>query len=388
MTGVQPKSAVRPTRLTRWNLAGYLLLVTVSAFADPATDPKADPKAAPNVASQFHDPLDTPAQMRHAVEQRPLMAVVHAGERLVAVGSRGVIVGSDDHGKTWVQAKVPVQSDLLAVHFPSASDGWAVGHDGVILHSADGGKTWTKQLDGRIAADSFQKFYSAMGAAGAAPLAQLGQNYKAGPALPFLDVWFEDAQRGFAVGSFGMIIATTDGGKNWEPWLHRIDNPQSLNLNAIHGLGSELYIVGERGQIYRLDRTAGRFTATDTGYIGSFFGIVGNGETLIAYGLRGTAYRGVAKGGGVKSGGLQWEVLAVPNEHTLGAGIVKDDGSFVLVNAAGQFVLIDKAGRNARLAPASRPMRLTGVVADGDAMIVTGLDGIRREKLQADASAR
>lgn len=329
----------------------------------------------------FRDPLDTPARIVTRPDSRPLMAVTQAGARLVAVGLRGLIVSSDDSGKTWLQASAPVQSDLLAVHFPSAMEGWAVGHDGVILHSDDGGKHWEKQLDGRNSAESFKSVYSGLGSKGGAYLKQLGLNYKAGPALPFLDVWFEDALHGYAVGSFGMLVATNDGGKRWEPWLHRIDNPQFLNLNAIRGIGSDVYIAGERGQVYRLDRAKGRFERTDTGYIGSFFGIVGNGSTLVVYGLRGTVYRSDGAG----KGAARWQAIAMPSDQTLAAGVSHGDG-FLLANAAGEFLSLDKTGQNPRLLKAAnQPMRLTGIDASDDKVIVAGLDGIRVEALPVAA---
>ena len=106
---------------------------------------------------KFRDPLDTPALMRTAVDQRPLMAVASAGTRKIAVGSRGMIIASDDGGKSWTQSLSPVQSDLLAVNFHTPNDGWVVCHDGVVLHTADAGKTWEEQLDGRSAGEIFKK---------------------------------------------------------------------------------------------------------------------------------------------------------------------------------------------------------------------------------------
>ena len=79
--------------------------------------------------------------------------MTRAGDRLVAVGQRGHVVVSSDGGATWKQAQVPVSSDLVAVYFVDAKQGWAVGHDGVILHTADGGEYWELQLDGRKAND-------------------------------------------------------------------------------------------------------------------------------------------------------------------------------------------------------------------------------------------
>src|SRR6266581_7567932 len=97
------------------------------------------------VAAGYQDVLDTPAQESTLASKALLNGLASAGQRVVAVGQRGHIIYSDDAGKTWQQAKVPVSSDLVAVTFPTSEQGWAVGHDGVVLHSADAGKTWTKQ---------------------------------------------------------------------------------------------------------------------------------------------------------------------------------------------------------------------------------------------------
>ena len=99
----------------------------------------------------WRDVLDTPA-LKSPLAQRALInGLARSGERLVAVGQRGHVLLSDDQGKSWRQAEVPVSSDLVAVAFPSADQGWAVGHDGVVLRSTDAGATWTRALDGRQA---------------------------------------------------------------------------------------------------------------------------------------------------------------------------------------------------------------------------------------------
>lgn len=326
----------------------------------------------------FQDPLDNPAVMRKNIASRPLMAVTNAGERLVAVGSRGLILTSDDKGENWVQARVPVQSDLLAAHFPTPKKGWAVGHDGVILHSADGGESWVKQLDGRDAGERFKAHYEkaiANGEAGLEPyLDLLARNFKAGAALPYLDVWFENDQRGYVVGSFGMIAGTTDGGRSWQPFLDRIDNPEGLNLNSIRGFGDELFIVGERGLICELDRASGRFVGRPTDSAGSFFGIAGNGKVLLAYGLRGTAYRS-------RDGGTSWERVNVPVDATLTAATVNPEAqTFLLVNSAGQMLVGSADGASLEIRRPAKPMRFTSVAAiDPERVVVSGLGGIRTE---------
>ena len=330
----------------------------------------------------FEDPLDLPAQMRSSPEKRPLVAVAAAGENLVAVGSRGMIIYSEDQGMTWSQARVPVQSDLLAVTFPTPSDGWAVGHDGVILNSIDGGKTWARQLDGRMAGDTFTAFYTAMGPEGEAALTEIDINYRAGPTLPWLDVWFENRLVGYVTGSYGLIAATTDGGKNWEPWLHHIDNEAALNLNSLRSISGNIYIGGERGQVYSLNRAQGYFNRTDTGYLGSFFGIAGISNNLLAYGLRGTVYSSA-------DNGTSWQILDTPTRQTITAGIVRPDKTgFVLVDAVGQLLLIDKTASSVNLLPEGAKLRATGIAPAGpNAFVVTGLDGIKKIEVPQDAAA-
>ena len=347
--------------------------VVLLAFASPVM---AEPA--------FKDPLDHPAQKVSVSDKRPLMAVGSAGERLVAVGLRGLVVVSTDRGNTWRQAKVPVQSDLLAVHFPTARTGWAVGHDGVVLRSDDGGDTWVKQLDARAAGQMFRKHYEDRAAAGDAlakeALKQIERNFKAGSALPYLDVWFEDVNKGYAVGSYGMLIATTDGGKTWTPWLDRIDNDQ-LNLNCVHGSNGEVMLAGEQGRVYRLDRDKGRFTAVSTGYAGSFFGIAANATTTLAFGLRGVVYRSDSKG-------KAWEEVKMPSEATIASGSVNPgDSRFLLANGAGQILVGDADGRQFKVLQPQRRMRLTGMLPlSNSTVVITGLAGVALESLPSQAN--
>ena len=326
----------------------------------------------------FLDPLDHPASPQSTLAERSMMAIAKAGTRFVAVGSRGLIVYSDDSGKTWLQSKVPVQSDLLAVNFPTAQDGWAVGHDGVILNSRDGGKTWAKQFDGRMAAESFKKFYANAGTDSAlqAAATQVAQNFKAGPTLPFLSVWFESATKGFAVGSFGMLVGTLDGGKTWQPWLHLIDNEHILNLNSIRGVGQNIFIVGEGGMVYVLDRAKNYFRSISTGYGGSFFGVAGNDKAILTYGLRGVAYRST-------DDGKHWTALKMPAQSTLTCAIEKPDATgFILANSAGQLFSTDAQMAEFTVRHSAQPMRYTDLaIGDSGALVMSGIEGLRTERL-------
>lgn len=335
--------------------------------------------AAAEQASGFQDTLNAPAIAQSKLADRSLIGIAYAGQRLVAVGLRGLITWSDDQGGTWHQASVPVQSDLLAVQFPEPLKGWAVGHDGVVLHSEDAGQTWTKQLDGASAEQQARDFYAPMAKGADDPatqaLAVLDANYRSGPSLPWLDVWFSDASHGYVVGAFGNIMATVDGGRTWQPWLLHIDNPDGLHLNAIRGINGHIYIAAEQGNVFRLDASGQRFERLATGYTGSFFGIAGNARTLLAFGLRGTVYRSA-------DDGTTWAPIETPSQATISAGTAVPGIGFVLVNSAGQLLVGDDNPDRLRIVSLDRYMRLTSVIALRDsAVALTGLTGVVEKQL-------
>ena len=64
-----------------------------------------------------------------------LLDVAMAGKRIVAVGERGVVLLSDDNGKTWTSVRAPVTRTLTAVTFFDDKVGIAVGKVGKGLGS-------------------------------------------------------------------------------------------------------------------------------------------------------------------------------------------------------------------------------------------------------------
>ena len=215
--------------------------------------------ALPGTAVGLADVLDTPAQVSPLAAHSLMQAVARAGDRLVAVGQRGHVVVSTDGGKTWKQSMIPVSSDLTAVYFVDDKEGWAVGHDGVVLHTADGGDSWQLQLDGRKANDilmsAMERKVAAEPASESAKalLAEAKRYKEQGADKPFLDVWFADARNGYVVGAYNLVFRTADGGKTWEPWFDRTDNPKFFNLYSIRPVAGDLYIAGEGGLVLKFD---------------------------------------------------------------------------------------------------------------------------------------
>jgi photosystem II stability/assembly factor-like uncharacterized protein len=310
----------------------------------------------------FQDPLDTPAMHSVLATSAPLNAVARAGDRLVAVGLRGVILYSDDQGTSWAQAESPSSVDLTSVYFVNALQGWAVGHQGLVLHSTDGGRTWLRQLDSlRIGA-----------------LLNQHSNREAGqvPAegstdFPLLDVWFEDALHGFVIGAFNLVFYTEDGGQNWSPWSAHMDNPQGLHLYAIRPAGDTLFVAGEQGLLLRLNRKKQRFEVLPTPYNGSYFNLIGTPQLILAIGLRGNAYRSTDKG-------QTWQKINTGLAASLASGTVRADGSIALVSLAGDVLVSDDQAQSFKRLKVERSAPFFGVADMGSAgLSLVGMRGVR-----------
>jgi photosystem II stability/assembly factor-like uncharacterized protein len=331
-------------------------------------------------AVNFQDVLETPAARSTHAARTLLIGVALAGKRIVGVGQHGHIVYSDDQGKSWTQATVPVSSDLLAVHFPTPQKGWAVGHDGVVLHSADGGATWSKQFDGRAAARLMVSSYSgstaaARPAAGGADTPTLAEEIQKisdqGPDKPFLDVWFENETTGFVVGAFSLIFRTTDGGKSWTPWYDKIDNPKRYHLYSIRPVSGELFLTSEQGTVFKLDQKSGRFVATKTPYTGTFFGITGKPGALVAFGMRGNAFRS-------RDGGASWQKVETGVPVGLMGATVTEDGRIVLVSQGGHVLVSSDDGTSFAQIKVEQQSPAFGVAAvDKSTIALVGQRGAR-----------
>lgn len=311
---------------------------------------------------------------RPAVEQRNLSAHYYlglqsVGDRLVAVGERGLIVYSDDGGTNWQQARVPVSLTLTALHFPNAQHGWAVGHGGVILHSSDRGESWHVQFDGNDVNQAWlthaetllgdkEAALQAMTESEAADDQALNEARYAledaqfdvedaqaavdvGPNDPFLDVMFLDEQRGWAIGAYGMVYQTDNGGLEWRLRADALANPDRYHLYSIAKDASQrLFISGELGIIYRSDDAGNRWKALPSPYDGSLFGVVSLGQQrVLSYGLKGSIFISDDLGD-------SWRQVAADNSSNLLADLRLQEQIIVLAGAAGALLTSTDRGES------------------------------------------
>ncbi|MFK4754070.1 MULTISPECIES: WD40/YVTN/BNR-like repeat-containing protein [Oceanospirillaceae] len=334
-----------------------------------------------SVASQ--SPVDAlrEADTRPALEaahasHAAMLAVAQAGQRLVSVGEHGLILFSEDQGQTWQQAKVPVSVTLTAVSFANALQGWAAGHYGLILHTEDGGQSWTVQMDGQRAANLVLK-EAEVRAEGTDDRQLKRALFSAkrlvadGPDKPFLDIHFRNAREGLAVGAYGLILATVDGGNRWMPLNYNMANSGERHLYSIAEANGYLYIAGEEGLLFRSQPgNDWHFDRLKTPYDGSFFTLSAAGEQLVAAGLKGNAFRSL-------DGGDSWQTLDLPSDASVVDSILGANGDLLLVNQAGQLLQGNVATAAVRVLPSQPVAAPTAVLRTGqNSLLLSGLRGL------------
>lgn len=333
---------------------------------------------------------------------RLLSDITHTGEALVAVGERGLVLKGSNGG--WQQATVPVSAALTAVSFPTPDLGWAVGHAGLILHTSDGGATWNKQFDGNEANRQWlayaQQKKQALEArvnalrAGEDPeglLADLEYDLEdavfnledaeaaieTGPADPMLDVLFTSPTDGWAVGAYGMVYETRNGGQDWTLAANKIDNPDRYHFYAIaKDEAGNLYLSGEAGLLYHSTDDGQTWTRNEDVYIGSLFGVVTRGNEVYTFGLRGNIFYS-------RDAGASWTAVSNPTSFSLYGGNVMNDGSLLLVGAGGGTLRIGTDNQIQTGTQLSRTT-LSGAAQRSDGTIVlVGMEGV--ETLAGDS---
>ncbi|CAI8903496.1 WD40/YVTN/BNR-like repeat-containing protein [Pseudomonas sp. IT-P218] len=329
-------------------------------------------------------PLDTPAMRVAPTQKKVLIDLARAGARIVAVGERGIVMLSDDDGKSWRQAEVPVSVTLSAVQFVDDHRGWAVGHAGVVLATTDAGEHWTVQLDGNRAAQielaaARDEQAAADAAAAEARVASAERLVADGADKPFLALNFVDARRGLVVGAFGLALQTVDGGATWTSAMGHIDNPMNLHLYAISQQGPRWFVAGEQGFLARSDDDAASFVQVQSPYEGSLFVARSRADgALLVAGLKGNAFIS-------HDGGDTFQPLEVRLPISFSDAAVLASGQVLFVNQGGGLFLSDEhSGDTLRVLSKPLSLPVAGLIQASDgSLVVAGFSGLTRVPLPA-----
>ena len=313
--------------------------------------------------------------------------------RIVVVGEQGHILYSDDEGRSWTQATVPVSLAITSVTFAGNGSAWAAAHDGYLLHSADGGATWAVKLSGsdvaRLSVSAIEtqiaRLQAELEAASDEDAEDLGWALDEamfgldeamlavdeGMTTPLLRVWF-DGDLGYALGAYNVFLATRDGGATWTSHGARLDNPDKYHLYGIaRSTAGTLLVAGEAGTLLRSPDDGETWERIETPYPGSFFGAAAASDgSLLVFGLRGNIYRSSDEG-------TSWSAVRTGDNRTLMCGTAGADGRVVLAGAAGAVLQSNDSGASFRVVPTEGNRVYSGVVigADGNIFLV-GFGGI------------
>lgn len=303
-------------------------------------------------------------------------------------------------------APLPVQaadaSNVLSIESPKAVTSLlldvahagkrlvAVGDRGHILFSEDSGKNWvqarvpTRQLLTALYFVDDQHGWAVGHDAQILATDDGGANWELQyedleREAPLLDVWFHDASHGFAVGAYGALLETNDGGKSWSDASDRLDNEDGYHLNGITAVkDSGLFIVGEAGTMFRSADWGQTWEKVQSPYEGTLFGAQGtaSGNTLVVFGLRGNLYR---------SGdfGSSWQNVQLSSdsgrfEFGLAGGSLLKNGDLVIVGHGGSVLTSKDSGRTFSVINRRDRASLASVTADAAGnLILVGQGGVR-----------
>lgn len=292
--------------------------------------------AVPAQEPPSNDPSVQPAEILPLAPKALLLDLASTSAGMFAVGERGILLRSLDEGASWIQLAFPTRLLLTSI---ATADGdlWVGGHGGQIFRSSDNGETWTRQ---RIDVWHPDAMESTSGA-------------------PILDLFFLDNRNGFALGAFGLLLRTRDGGVSWDPvelpaasqdasastgggdgdWSFSAEELELADeadphLNAMVGtLDGHLFIAGERGAMFRSRDGGESWERLAFPYDGSMFGLLAWEEGhVLAYGLRGNAFESF-------DGGDTWSKLDTGGEITLQGGRALPGGGALLVGNEGLMLL-------------------------------------------------
>ena len=178
-----------------------------------------------------------------------------------AIGSDGLIAVTNDGGKTWEQQVSNTKKELTSIFFHDINNGWVCGEGGTLLYTEDGGNTWTAQKTGTV--DGLRCIYFLDKQNGwitkdngsILRTEDSGKTWKDNitgvTQSAFSDIYFKDANNGFAVTSTAqgkaIIIETKDGGKQWLTKLEGKERGQTFKrlqfLDSQIGYAMEPYQI-------------------------------------------------------------------------------------------------------------------------------------------------
>ena len=193
---------------------------------------------------------------------------------------------------------------------------------------------------------------------------------------PLTGVSFANANQGWAVGHWGAILSSNDGGDSWQ--IQRLSSEEDRPLFAVHffnalqgvavGLWSLVLTTDDGGKSWSeqpLQAPPG-YNRADLNLMGLFADSHGS---LYATAERGQVLRS-------KDQGKSWQYLDTGYEGTLWTGAVMTDGSLLVGGQRGTLLHGSADGEHWQRVPLVSKSSITAITVSGAEVVAVGLDGL------------
>jgi photosystem II stability/assembly factor-like uncharacterized protein len=195
---------------------------------------------------------------------------------------------------------------------------------------------------------------------------------------PLFSVWFRDAKEGMAVGLFSLALATHDGGASWQRMtLPAASGGQKIETNLFSlfpGQDGSIMIAGEQGMVVRSEDMGRTWTARPTGSKGTLWAGVGLRDgALVVGGLRGKILRS-------RDRGHTWSEVPSGTESSITSLAQLPDGRLMATALDGVSLSSDDGGRTFQVHQRVVPVSLTALAWHEDGRpILFSTAGIERD---------
>ncbi len=261
--------------------------------------------------------------VRAGLREEALFSIAFNAKGQGAVAGRsGLVLTSEDAGASWSKGAITLDGEhpnLFAVDVLPSGTIVAVGEFGAIVRSEDRGKSWSRSSYG-IEAPPAPEGCVSEGSSESENSDVVGE-------ARLTDVRFLDEQRGFAVGEFGLILRSEDGGR-------RFQRQASCTDKLLYGIAAvdteRALAVGAEGAVVETADAGAHWSVQPSGTVEHLFGVFADAERALIVGAAGTV---LTRTGGeplraVDSGVHTWLVSAWLDAR--GQGVIVGGRSSVL----------------------------------------------------------